>query len=46
MSNAIRMMLILLVVILLGGLIFLMTWDIPAPVQHIERVIPDERFPR
>ena len=29
-----------------GGGIFLATWDIPAPVADIEKVVPDDRFPR
>lgn len=29
-----------------GGVAFLATWDIPAPVTNVERVIPDDRFPR
>ena len=46
MSNALRILLILILVIVLGGVIFLMTWDIPAPVQAIERIVPDEQLPR
>jgi len=26
--------------------VFLMTWDIPPPSGEIEKVIPNERFPR
>ena len=33
-------------VFFVGGAAFLMTWDIPAPTGHIERVIPDARFPK
>ena len=36
----------LFVVVLVGGAVFLATWDIPAPNQEIEKVIPDDRFPR
>jgi hypothetical protein len=36
----------LLVVVLVGCVGFLMTWNIPAPSAHVERVIPDARFPR
>ena len=28
-----------------GGGVMLTTWDIPAPVSTVEKVIPDERFP-
>lgn len=39
--------LITLVVLLsLGGLVFLAMWDIPPPTERIEKVLPDERFPR
>ena len=31
---------------LVGGAVFLATWDIPPPVVKTEKVIPDERFPR
>jgi hypothetical protein len=36
----------LVAVMVAGGVGFLMVWDIPAPQQHVERVIPDARFPR
>jgi small neutral amino acid transporter SnatA (MarC family) len=36
----------LLVVILIGGTVFLMVWNIPAPTARVEKVIPDARFPR
>jgi len=26
--------------------VFIVTWDIPPPMQQVEKVIPDERFPR
>lgn len=29
-----------------AGMIFLLTWDIPAPQEHTEKVLPDDRFPR
>jgi hypothetical protein len=31
-------------VIIVGGAIFLATWDIPAPVASVEKVIPNDRF--
>ncbi len=34
-----------LAVLIVGGVGFLMVWDIPAPTQHVERVIPDARLP-
>jgi hypothetical protein len=35
-----------ILVVAVGGAVFLATWDIPAPNQQIEKVIPDDRFPR
>lgn len=46
MSTLIRILLVALLVIVLGGVIFLVTWDIPPPTTTIERPIPDERLPR
>jgi hypothetical protein len=37
---------ILLVAVLLGGSVFLATWDIPAPIAPVKKVLPDDRFPR
>lgn len=39
-------LLVLIVVLAAGGAGMLATWDIPAPVSTVEKVIPDERFPR
>jgi len=39
-------LLVLVVVLVAGGAGWLATWDIPAPVSTVEKVIPDERFPR
>ncbi len=35
-----------LVAVGLGGTVFLMFWDIPAPSARVERVIPDARLPK
>jgi len=32
--------------VVVGGVGVLATWDIPAPVSPIEKVLPDERFLR
>jgi len=34
-----------LVVVSLGGAIFLAYWDIPAPSSTVEKVLPNVRFP-
>ena len=28
------------------GVLFAITWDMPAPTQQVEKVVPDERFLR
>ncbi|MFQ5775988.1 MAG: hypothetical protein ACE5GS_15815 [Kiloniellaceae bacterium] len=32
--------------VLLSGALFLATWEIPPPAASVEKVLPDERFPR
>lgn len=39
-------MVLTLLLVVAGTAIFLSTWDIPAPVAKVEKVIPDERFPK
>ena len=39
-----RLFLILILVCGIGGLTFLSTWQIPAPVKTVSKIIPDERF--
>lgn len=46
MSTINRVLLVLLVVMFLGGTVFLVTWDIPPPTSRVERVLPDDQFPR
>jgi hypothetical protein len=36
----------LLVLALAGGGVYLAMWEIPVPKAKVEKVIPDERFPR
>jgi hypothetical protein len=33
-------------IVLVGGGLFLATWEIPVPATEIERTIPNDRFPR
>ena len=42
--SVMRLFLILFLVCGFGGLIFLSTWQIPAPVKTISKIIPDERL--
>ncbi len=46
MKNIPKLILFLLLVIIIGGSVFLATWDIPAPTADVKKVIPDDRFPR
>lgn len=39
-------LLIVLALVIVGAAMFLMTWDIPPPTAPVEKVIPNERFPR
>jgi hypothetical protein len=40
-----RILLLLILVLLLGGAIFLITWDIPPPTAQVEEVIPEGSLP-
>lgn len=40
------LILILLVIGLAGGAVFLATWEIPPPSSTVEKVMPDDQFPR
>ncbi len=46
MRNVPRLIVFALLVLIVGGAVFLATWDIPAPIDTIDKVIPDDRFPR
>jgi hypothetical protein len=46
MSTINRLLVVLLLVLVLGGTVFLATWEIPAPTARVERVVPDDKFPR
>lgn len=40
------LVLVLVLAIVVGGGVFLATWDIPAPVNNVERTIPNDKFPK
>jgi len=46
MAKVALVVVVLVVAILAAGVGYLALWDIPAPNQPIERVIPDARFPK
>jgi len=46
MKKLTTVILAVIVVFLFVGAAFLSTWDIPPPSKVVEKVIPDDRFPR
>jgi hypothetical protein len=47
MSRSLSVILILLLLIIGGGMVFLANfWEMPVPSKPVEKVIPDDRFPR
>ncbi len=44
MSSLTRIVAVLLLIVVIGGIAALAMWDIPAPSSKVEKVIPDERF--
>ena len=46
MSKAPYIVLIILLLAVLGGAVFLVMWDIPPPSERVEKILPDDRFPR
>jgi hypothetical protein len=46
MKNISRIIFFVVVAIVVGGAVFLATWDIPAHLNIIEEVLPDDRFPK
>jgi hypothetical protein len=41
-----RIILITLAVLIIGGAVFLASWDIPAPSAPVEKVIPNDKVLR
>ncbi len=46
MSKAPFILIVVVAAVVVGGAVFLATWDIPAPTQRVEEVLPNDRFPR
>lgn len=46
MGRLAKIILISVAVLIGGGVVFLATWDIPAPSRQVEKVLDDSRFPR
>ena len=36
----------IVLIMIVGGGVFLATWDIPAPAATVEKVLPNDRFPK
>ncbi len=45
MSKLTQILLIAGAVILVGGGVFLLTWDIPAPAGEVTKTLSNDRFP-
>ena len=45
MSTINRILVAVLLVLVLGGTVFLVTWDIPPPTARVEHVLPAAQFP-
>ncbi|HCP00804.1 MAG: hypothetical protein CL573_06300 [Alphaproteobacteria bacterium] len=41
-----KYIIILFFAVIVAGGVFLATWDIPAPVESVEKIISNDRFPR
>ncbi len=46
MGAIIKVLILTLVLVLAGGAVFLMSWDMPPPSEKVEKVIPNERILR
>ncbi len=46
MSTINRILVGVLLAVVLGGTVFLVTWDIPPPTARVEHVVPNDQFPR
>ncbi|MDR3516360.1 MAG: hypothetical protein P4M00_11115 [Azospirillaceae bacterium] len=46
MTRLVTLIFAAILIVLVGGAIFLATWDIPAPTRQIEKPIPDDRLPK
>ncbi|WP_262693082.1 hypothetical protein [Kordiimonas aquimaris] len=45
MTKITQIMIIAGVVLVVGGGLFLMTWDIPAPSENVTKTLNNDRFP-
>ncbi len=45
MSKLTQIMLAAAALLIIGGGVFLMTWDIPAPSEKVTKTLSNDRFP-
>ncbi|HLO78228.1 MAG TPA: hypothetical protein VK196_17365 [Magnetospirillum sp.] len=46
MSKIAAVLVVLMLAVIVGGGIFLATFDLPPPSAKVEKVIPDDKLPR
>ncbi len=46
MKSLSRLVVAVVLLVIVGTAVFLVAWDIPPPVARVEKVVPDDRFPR
>lgn len=46
MSKIAGFLVVLVLAVVVGGGVFLATFDMPPPSTKVEKVLPDDRFPR
>jgi hypothetical protein len=46
MGRLFRILFLLILLLIVGGAVLLAAWRIPAPTVKVEKVIPNDRFPR
>lgn len=39
-----RVLVVLVLAVIIGGGVFLATWDMPPPSSQVEKIIPNDRF--
>lgn len=46
MTTLVRIAAVAVLLLIIGGAIYLAFSDIPAPTSHVEKIIPNDRFQR
>jgi len=46
MGKVAIILIVILVLAIASGFVVLAYWDIPAPTSHVDKVLPDARFPK